>query len=149
MVIAFFGHAQMCGTLECERKIFNFLEKIVGEQCADIYLGGYGSFDSLAYACCKKYKERHPKLTLCFITPYMTIAYQENNLKYQRSRYDKIIFPEIEDRPPKFAIFYRNRWMVDKADYIVTYVNHAWGGAYATYEYAKKKGKSIIRLGEL
>ena len=32
------------------------------------------------------------------------------------------------------------------ADYIVAYVSHGWGGAYSTYNYARRKGKTIINL---
>ena len=36
--------------------------------------------------------------------------------------------------------------MVDKADYIICFVDHDWGGAYQTYKYAKRKGKKILNL---
>ena len=32
------------------------------------------------------------------------------------------------------------------ADYVVAYVYRAWGVAYSTYNYAKRKGKKIINL---
>ena len=56
------------------------------------------------------------------ITPYMTVEYQRNPLAYQKDKYDAIIYPEIEGKPQKFAISYRNKWMVDKADCVVAYV---------------------------
>ena len=130
-------------------KVLAFLETIVGNQVADIYLGGYGEFDEFAYCCCKEYKKTHPNISLIFITPYMTEDYQKNHLSCQQKRYDGILYPEIEDKPLKFAITYRNRWMVEKADYIVACVNHTWGGAYKTYKHAKKIGKVIINLGNI
>ena len=36
--------------------------------------------------------------------------------------------------------------MVKKADYVVAYVSHRWGGAYTTYKYAQRKGKEIFNL---
>ena len=29
--------------------------------------------------------------------------------------------------------------MIDKSDFLIAYVEHNWGGAYRTLEYAKKK----------
>ena len=114
-----------------------------------MYLGGYGDFDRFAYECCKKYKEKHPNTSLVFITPYMTVEYQRNHLEYQKTRYDAIIYPEIENKLPRFAISYRNKWMVEKADFVVVYIDHDWGGAYTTYKHAKRKGKFICNLGKL
>ncbi|MBQ7948860.1 MAG: hypothetical protein IJ284_03770 [Clostridia bacterium] len=149
MIVTFCGHAQFHKTEEYEQKILAFLEEKVGDQPADIYLGGYGGFDSFANDCCKKYKETHPKVSLLFITPYMAVEYQKNHLDYQQTRYDGIIYPEIEDKPKRFAISYRNKWMVEKSDYVVAYINHDWGGAYTTYKHAKRKGKYIFNLGKI
>jgi len=112
-----------------------------------MYLGGYGEFDSFAYDCCKKYKETHPNISLVFVTPYLTTDYQCNHLQYQETRYDSILYPEIEDKPKRYAITYRNKYMVEKADYVVAYVSHNWGGAYTTYRHAKRKHKEIFNLG--
>ena len=148
MVVTFCGHAHFSESEKYEQKILAFLEEKVGDQPADIYLGGYGDFDTFAYNCCKKYKETYPQVSLLFITPYMTVEYQKNHLEYQKTRYDNIIYPEIENKPPRFSIFYRNKWMVEKADYVVAYVDHDWGGAYAMYKHAKRKGKEIFNLGK-
>ena len=146
MIVTFCGHACFHKTEEYERKMLGFLEEKVGSQAADMYLGGYGAFDSFAYDCCKKYQETHPKVSLLFITPYMTVKYQKNQLHYKQMIYDGIIYPEIENKPTKFAIFYRNKWMMEKADYVVAYVEHDWGRAYAIYKYAKRMGKVIFNI---
>ena len=149
MIITFFGHAQFHKTSEYEQKILSFLEEKVGNNPADFYLGGYGDFDSLAYECCRIYKITHSNISLIFITPYMTIEYQKNHLEYQKKRYDKIMYPEIENKPLKFAISYRNKWMVDRADYVIFGISHSWGGAYKAYQYAKRKNKPTFNvLGE-
>ena len=149
MVLTFFGHSQFYKTQEYEYKLLAFLEDTVGDSSADFYFGGYGAFDGFAYECCKKYKQTHPRVSLLFITPYMTVEYQKKHLEYHRENYDGIIYPEIEDKPIKFAISYRNRWMVEMADYVVVYIEHDWGGAYKTYRYAKSKRKKIFNLAEL
>ncbi len=141
MIITFCGHAQFSKTKEYEQKILAILEEKIGSQPAEIYLGGYGQFDAFALACCKKYKNIHPNISLVFVTPYLTIG--------QKAMYDSILYPEIEDKPLKYAIIHRNRYMVEKADYIIAYVCRTSGGAYTTYQYAKRKGKEIFNLTDL
>ncbi len=148
MIVAFCGHAHFSKTEEYERKILEYLEEKIGDQTAEMYLGEYGGFDKFAYECCKKYKKLHPNILLVFVTPYFTIEYQRNHLEYQKTRYDLVIYPEIEDKPNRYAISYRNRYMVEKADYIIAYVKHDWGGAYDTYKCAKRKGKVILNLAD-
>lgn len=146
MIITFCGHAHFHKTKEYEQKILSFLAEKVGDNSVDMYLGGYGDFDTFAYECCKKYKKTHPNVSLVFITPYITVEYQRNHLEKQKQFYDEIIYPEIEDKPLKFAIIYRNRWMVEKADCVVCGIMRNRGGAYETYQYARRKKKMIFNV---
>lgn len=146
MTITFFDHSNFHKSDENRQKILDYLERTVGDTPAEAFLGGYGDFDELAYDCCKKYKASHPNFSLIFITPYITKDYQKNRLEYVKDRYDGIVYPEIEDKPPKLAILYRNRWMVDKADYIVFGILCQCGGAFKAYKYAKGKGKTLYNI---
>lgn len=149
IIITFCGHAQFSKSAEYERIVLDYLTETAKDQPIDFYLGGYGEFDSFAYDCAKTYQKTHPHTSLYLITPYMTATYQKNHLTYQKDRYDGIIYPELENKPQRLAISYRNKWMVEQASYIIAYVDHAWGGAYSTYQYAKRKGKTILNLGKL
>ena len=146
MIVTFCGHGQFEKSSENERKLLEILETVVKDEPVELYLGEYGDFDALAYDCCKKYQATHPRVSLIFISPYITLSYQKTHLAYQKERYDGILYPEIEDKPLRFAIVYRNRWMVDKADVVICGIAHDWGGAYKTYRYAKKKGKEIYNI---
>ena len=142
MIITFFGHSDFKENDEFEKIILDLLEKKIGDNVAEIYLGGYGNFDAFAYKCCKKYKQNHSNVSLVFVTPYLN--FENSNLMY-----DYVIYPEIEDKPLRFAITYRNRYMVEKAEYIIFYLNREWGGAYQSYKYAKQKKKELLNLAEL
>ncbi len=139
MVIAFFGHAQYIGSEQDATRLSIFLEKYVGDRPAQMYLGGYGAFDSFAFSCCKRYQASHPTVSLVYVTPYLDRAMPSD-------QYDESLYPPLEKVPPRYAILHRNRCMVDKADRIVVYVDHSWGGAYSAYQYAKGKGKKIYNL---
>lgn len=149
MIVTFCGHSDFIGTKEYEEKLLSVLEKAVGNKPAQMYLGGYGGFDEFAFNCCKKYKENHPEVSLIFVTPYLTLEYQKNNLEYKKALYYYILYPPIENIPMRFAIIYRNRYMVDSADFIIAYINHTFGGAYRTFKYAVQKNKLISNIGSL
>ncbi|MBE6547872.1 MAG: hypothetical protein E7667_03205 [Ruminococcaceae bacterium] len=146
MIITFCGHSNFIPASELEQKMFSIFENEIGDTYAELYLGGYGNFDSFALSCGRHYKQAHPNVKLIFVTPYLSLSYQENHLKYNKLLYDEIIYPEIENAPPKFAISYRNKWMVEKADLVIAYVKNEQGGAYKTCRYAQRKNKRIFNL---
>ena len=146
MKVAFCGHAAFLLKEEYERRILLCLERLVGDQKAELFLGGYGQFDDLAYQCCARYRSTHPNVSLVWVVPYMTAEYQQNRVRWEMNRYDEILYPDIENRPLRFAIYYRNRWMVERSDVIICGVDHTWGGAYSTVQYAKRKDKPIYNV---
>ena len=144
MIVTFVGHADFRRPEELERKLLFLLEEAVGDRPCEMYLGDHGNFDRFAYACCKKYKDTHANVSLIFITPYQTPEY----LKDRTSKYDAIVYPEIEGKPLRFAITYRNQWMIQRADLVICYVERDWGGAYKGYRYAQKRGAWILNLSD-
>ena len=140
--IAFFGHSKIQMTKRHEDVLLSFLEEFVGEEKAEFFLGGKGDFDGFALRCCHLYKERYSNVRLVFITPYLL----ENNQKYLECRYDEIVYPNIENKPKRWAIDYRNRWMLENADFVVFGVERTWGGAYKIYTRALKKKKRFLNL---
>ncbi len=143
MIITFCGHSSFWGAQDLESKVLSLLEEKIGNSKAEIFLGGYGKFDSFAYTCSKKYKKTHPDTSLVFVTPYISIEY----LKDKEELYDSILYPPIENVPLRFAISKRNKYMVDSADYVIAFITHRSTGAYNTYKYAKRRGKEIFNLG--
>lgn len=61
--------------------------------------------------------------------------------------YSDTMLPEsIETVHPRFAISWRNKWMIKQSDYVVTYVTHSWGGAAQFAELAEKQKKTVINV---
>lgn len=48
--------------------------------------------------------------------------------------------------PRRYAICRRNRWMLEHADCVVTYIRHAYGGAARYAALAARQGKEILPL---
>ena len=146
MIITFCGHSQYTDSGADEQKIISLLTAIVGDHHAEFYLGGYGAFDAFALKCGKEYQKTHPNVKLVFVTPYLTPSYQKTHLNDAEKQFDEILYPALENVPPKFAISHRNKWMIEQADAVIAYVQYAWGGAYQSYLHAKRKKKMIYNL---
>lgn len=145
MVIVFCGHSNYIQNTNDETNILHVLEVEAGNTLCEIFLGGYGRFDDFALLCAKKFKQRHPNAKLILITPYLKNA----KMNLEKATFDSIIYPSLEHVPPRYAISHRNKWMIEQADIVVCYVSHKYGGAYAMYADAKRKGKRIHNLGSL
>ena len=148
MTVMFCGHADFQAGDEIKKKMFSVLREILEmDKNVVFYFGGYGAFDSFSFCYVEGYKQIFERIKTVFITPYITPTYE--NLMNAKMLYDECIYPELENVPLKFAIIERNKWMVEKSDIVVAYVNRGWGGAWKTLEYAKKQGKRIFNLAEL
>ncbi len=146
MIIAFCGHSEIFGNEWLDDKISEILENEIKGEYVDFYLGGYGKFDFIAQKCCIQYQKAHTNSKLYFITPYPDDVYLKNR-KLMLAKFDEIIYPHLEKTPKRYAIIERNKWIVKKADLLITYVNHPWGGAAKVLEYACKCQKRLINLG--
>ncbi len=146
MIITFCGHSKAFINFKKE-KLINIFKKLSSNSPLEFLLGGYGEFDKFALSCAVEYKTIYSNSKLIFVTPYINQSYGKlQNAKYI---YDEIIYPPLESVPKKFAIIERNKWMVEKSDFIISYISHDYGGAFNTYKHAKKLNKKIINLYDL
>ena len=64
--------------------------------------------------------------------------------------YGETLLPEgIESVHPRYAISWRNKWMVNESDMVICYITHGWGGAAKYAELANKHNKTILNIGLL
>ena len=94
-------------------------------------------------------KENHPEITLECAIPCETQANKWTE-KY-RNRYFSII--EMSDKETLLQTHYtndcmmkRNKYMVDKSDYVIAVWNGDASGTGNTVKYAKDKNKTIIQI---
>ena len=82
---------------------------------------------------------------------YIVLAYMPAE-KQEYSSYDPMetLYPEgLESVHPRFAISWRNKWMVHEADVVVTYITHSWGGSAQFAELAERKKKRVINIASM
>lgn len=64
--------------------------------------------------------------------------------------YSDTMLPEgIESVHPRYAISWRNNWMLKQSDFVVTYITHSHGGAVQYARKAVRQRKQIIALDEV
>ena len=61
-------------------------------------------------------------------------------------RSDTMLPEGIESVHPRYAISWRNNWMLQQSDYVVTYITHSWGGAAQYAAKAARQGKIVVNL---
>jgi uncharacterized phage-like protein YoqJ len=149
-IITFCGHKNICNRQLILNKLIETLEPYFkGETPLTFYCGGYGGFDSLASEAIDILRNKYTevKTEKIFVTPYITLAYQErmNDIK---KFYDDVIYPPLENVPLRFAISHRNEWMVENSNVVIAYVKLSLGGAAKTLTYAKRKHKQIIYISD-
>lgn len=144
MVCCFFGHKDAPASIisALEYAIENLIQNA---GVNEFLVGNQGCFDGMVHRVLKKAKNKYPSITYHVVLAYMP---KEKN-RYSLYEYGETILPAgIESIHPKFAISWRNKWMIQESDMVVCYVNHSWGGAAQFVEYARKQGKTIINIGD-
>ena len=126
----FFGHRDCPQTIQ--PKLNEVLVDLITNHGVDtFYVGNHGQFDALVRCSLKKLKREYPNITYAVVLAYMPTTPKE----YED--YSDTMLPEgIEAVHPRYAISWRNNWMLNHSDYVVTYITHSWGGAA---RFAKKQ----------
>lgn len=139
MTCTFFGHRD-CNSL-IVTKLDKAIEELITKQRVDtFYVGNHGQFDSLVADTLRRAKINHPN-----IKAYIILAYMPTDRK-DFGDFESILPDGIEFVPKRYAISYRNQWMITHSEYVITYVTRRFGGAYQFSEMAKRKGKTCINL---
>lgn len=144
MVCCFFGHKNAPQGIK--GSLTEVLEELISEGVDSFLVGNQGGFDSIVLQSLRMLKEKYPHITYNVVLAYMPGAKNECPAIEPMETF----YPEgLESVPPRFAISWRNKWMIRESDVVVTYITHSWGGAAQFAEMAKKKGKRIINVAEM
>jgi hypothetical protein len=107
------------------------------------YVGNQGRFDAIVRNVLRDLKTDYPSINYAVVLAYMPGKQSEYD------DYSDTMLPEgIETVHPRYAISWRNNWMLKKSDYVVTYITRAWGGAVRYANQATTQKKLIVSLAE-
>ena len=149
--VSFFGHRVIENYREVEQEVSRIIRSLIREhKYVDFLVGRDGDFDQIVTAEIRRAKREvyDANSSLIWVMPYQKVEYKQNRESFD-AYYDEVeICSESDGAYPKAAIQIRNRNMVDRSDLVVCYITKKTGGAYATWQYASKKGKVIINLAD-
>lgn len=140
MTCTFFGHRTVTKGIEPTLRS-TLTDLIENHNVTLFYVGNQGEFDAIVLRVLTDLARQYP------IRYFVVLAYLPEKTAAGPDTAHTLLPSGIESVPKRFAISYRNRWMTEQADYVVTYVtNTVASGAAQFKKSAIKKGKTVLEL---
>ena len=136
----FFGHRDCPDTVK--PRLRQVLIELIENHNVDMfYVGNQGRFDAIVRSELRDLQRAYPQINYAVVLAYMPGKQTEYD------DYSDTMLPEgIESVHPRYAISWRNNWMLKQSDYVVTYITHSWGGAAQYSAKGERQGKRVINL---
>lgn len=136
-VCTFFGHRDCPEGVRPQVK--RTVEDLILHHGVDtFYVGDKGRFDAIVRGVLCELEREYSHIRYAVVLSSLP--------REQEDTSDTILPEGIECIHPRYAINWRNDWMLKRSDFIVCYVTHSWGGAAKFAEKAQKAGKMVINL---
>lgn len=141
----FFGHRECLDSLKFQLKEV-LIDLITNHNVDMFYVGNQGRFDAIVRGVLRELKKEYPQMRINYAVVLAYIPGKQN----EYDNYSDTMLPEgIESVHPRYAISWRNNWMLRQSDYVVTYITHSWGGAAQYAAKAARQGKTVINLADI
>ena len=136
----FFGHRDCPDSLKQSIRAV-IIDLITNRGIDMFYVGHQGGFDGLVRGVLREVTQECPQVHYAVVMAYMP---SESSAPNDVS--DTMLPEGIELVHPRYAISWRNHWMLQQSDFVVAYVAHSWGGAAQYVQKAIRSGKTVINL---
>jgi hypothetical protein len=138
----FFGHHDCPSSIG--QNLYDVLVELIENHSVEIfYVAHQGAFNALVRSVLKELKIIYPHIIYAVVLDRFPL--EKDRLK-DKDYSDAILPDGIEDIQPRYAIAWRNRWMLKQSDYVVTYITHAKGNAAKFAAMAQKQKKTLYNL---
>ena len=139
---AFFGNRNSSGRIK-DKLISEVTKLIIEEEVDTFYVGNHGSFDGIVCKILNDLSKTYD-FNYYIVLAYLPIKGGDPLI----SDFSHTIIPDgIESVPPRFAILFRNRWMIDRSDLVISHIKNEIGsGAAKAVGYALKQKKKLITI---
>ena len=139
----FFGHRDCPDTIK-PRLRRTLIDLIENHNVDMFYAGNQGRFDAIARSVLQDLQHEYPQINYAVVLAYMPGRQTEYD------DYSDTMLPEgIESVHPRYAISWRNNWMLKQSDYVVTYITHSWGGAAQYANKAIRQVKTVVNIAAI
>lgn len=141
-VCTFFGHHD-CPSSIRPALVTTLIDLIEHSGVDTFFVGNHGAFDAMARSVLSELKQIYPHIRYTIVLAYLPV----HGGTLEKKDYANTMLPEgIENVPRRFAIVWRNKWMLRQAEYVVAYVVHSVGRSSQFVEMAARQGKRIVRI---
>lgn len=141
MTCSFFGHRYIDEAIAAPLK--NALTNLIANNVDTFLVGHQGDFDRLVLRTLRQLKKEFPQIRYRVVLAYLPAA----PAAYCAYTEEETVFPEgLETVPPRYAISWRNRWMIRQSDVVVTYITHSQDSAAQFAKLAKRMNKQVINI---
>ena len=147
LFVSMFRHRQV-NDLRCiDDKLVPILKELIRTKpYVSFFIGRNGEFDKYAASVIKR-TQKEAELKNSDMT--LVLPYSVADIEYYEKYYDSVIIPEcVHGAHSKAAISLKNRWMVERSDLVIVYVERVGGGAYKAMKYAERLKKDVINICE-
>lgn len=135
----FFGHRDCPDSLKSRLQSV-VIDLITNHDVDMFYVGNQGGFDSLVRGILREIAQEYPQAHYAVVLAYVPSG------RSAADTADTMLPEGIELVHPRYAIPWRNNWMLQRSDFVVAYVAHSWGGAARYMKKAIRSGKTVINL---
>lgn len=140
----FFGHSN-CPVESIKDDLRKAIAQLIEVEKIDtFYVGNQGNYDALVLRTLRSMSQQYP-----FVQYNVVLAYIPTGTELESWYPGETLLPDgIESVYKKFAISYRNRWMLEQSQYVIAYVVNTYGGAYQFVQKAIRSKKTVINIAE-
>ncbi len=129
------------------REIINLIEN---ENVDTFWVGEIGGYEIDAYDVVLDVRKEHPQIWIYLVVSKINDMHKKGVRDYRliekfRDFDDFILPPKCEFGYKKLCLVYRNRYIAENADFIISY-NKYKGKAYEFCKIAKRRGAKVIEL---
>ena len=139
----FFGHRECPDSLKSQLQEV-LIDLITNHNIDMFYVGNQGRLDAIVRGILQELKKEYTQINYAVVLAYIPGKQNEYD------SYSDTMVPEgLESVHPRYAISWRNNWMLRQSEYVVTYISHSWGGAAQYAAKAARQGKSVVNLADI
>ena len=107
------------------------------------YVGHQGNYDRMVRGLLRELAVEYPHIRYWIVLAYLPGKHPP----VERDELAHTLLPEgMESVPQRFAILYRNHWMVEHSQHVITCIRYPKGGAARFAQKAEKRGCHVVNI---
>lgn len=154
MYCSFFGHRDYGN--DSEYCLMSVIERLIFTADVDVfYVGNKGAFDRAVHRALKFFKKKYPYIkvyiVLDCVNPFADGKFKEDEREYleELENFEFLVPDGIENVPKRYAMSYRNEWMIKECDIAVVYCLYSGTNTQKYVDKLNRKNKIVVNISEL